>query len=262
MITGMKVETAPGHWILARIGKRVLRPGGIELTQKLVSGLKITKDDKVLEYAPGLGITAKMTLALKPATYTGVELHPLAAEKLRKKFEKNEGNTKINIVEANARETGLADASATKLYGEAMLTMQSDKEKTAIISEAHRLLEVGGRYGIHELGLKPENISEEKKAEIFRALSKVIRVNARPLTVAEWSEKLETQGFKVLEAHTNPMHLLSPKRMIKDEKLRMFKILFNSIRMPKERKRMIAMRKCFMQYKDYLCAVAIIAEKE
>jgi hypothetical protein len=26
----------PGHWLLARLGKQVLRPGGIELTQRVL----------------------------------------------------------------------------------------------------------------------------------------------------------------------------------------------------------------------------------
>ena len=30
---GLKTEKMPGHWVLARLGKRVLRPGGMELTK-------------------------------------------------------------------------------------------------------------------------------------------------------------------------------------------------------------------------------------
>lgn len=30
------IEKAQGHWLLAKMGKRVLRPGGRELTEKLV----------------------------------------------------------------------------------------------------------------------------------------------------------------------------------------------------------------------------------
>ena len=33
---GLKTEKAPGHWVLARTGKRVLRPGGMELTRRLL----------------------------------------------------------------------------------------------------------------------------------------------------------------------------------------------------------------------------------
>ena len=31
------LEKMPGHWVLARMGKRVLRPGGLELTRRLLA---------------------------------------------------------------------------------------------------------------------------------------------------------------------------------------------------------------------------------
>ena len=33
------VEKMPGHWLLASLGKRVLRPGGLELTCRLLEEL-------------------------------------------------------------------------------------------------------------------------------------------------------------------------------------------------------------------------------
>ena len=45
----------PGHWLLARLGKRVLRPGGRELTRQMLNGLCIKASDDVVEFAPGLG---------------------------------------------------------------------------------------------------------------------------------------------------------------------------------------------------------------
>ena len=33
---GLKTEKMPGHWVLARLGKRVLRPGGMELTRLML----------------------------------------------------------------------------------------------------------------------------------------------------------------------------------------------------------------------------------
>ena len=36
------VEKMPGHWLLAKMGKRVLRPGGLELTERLLSELAVS----------------------------------------------------------------------------------------------------------------------------------------------------------------------------------------------------------------------------
>lgn len=48
-------------------------------------------------------------------------------------------------VVADAAATGLDSESADVVVGEAMLTMQGDKAKTAIIDEAFRVLRPGGR---------------------------------------------------------------------------------------------------------------------
>lgn len=252
------INTEQGHWILAKMGKKVLRPGGKELTQKLIQNLKINSEDNIVEFAPGLGFTASIALQSNPKTYTGIELNKEAASILRKTI--NGKNRKIII--GNAAESTLNDNSYSKVYGEAMLTMQADHRKSEIIKEAHRILKTEGLYGIHELGLQPDDISEEKKAEIQRALAQVIKVNARPLTISEWSNLLEKEGYKVIKIETNPMHLLEPKRMIDDEGFfRTLKIAFNILTHPKERKRILAMRKVFRKYQSHLNAISIIAKK-
>lgn len=53
MDTKTDITIAPGHWVLARMGKRVLRPGGKELTLKMIQNLNITSQDEVVEFAPG-----------------------------------------------------------------------------------------------------------------------------------------------------------------------------------------------------------------
>jgi hypothetical protein len=59
---GLKTEKMPGHWVLARLGKRVLRPGGMELTRRMLERLAIKPSDEVIEFAPGMGTTARLTL--------------------------------------------------------------------------------------------------------------------------------------------------------------------------------------------------------
>jgi hypothetical protein len=43
-----KIEKMSGHWLLAKLGKKVLRPGGVTLTQKMLSMLNITSNDDVV----------------------------------------------------------------------------------------------------------------------------------------------------------------------------------------------------------------------
>jgi len=240
------------------MGKKVLRPGGRSLTAKLIKALDIQRTDDIVEFAPGLGFTASIALQKHPRSYVGIELDEVAAANL-KNIVHGENRTIINT---NAADTMLDADSKDKVYGEAMLTMQADHRKSEIIKEAHRILKQGGFYGIHELGLTPENIDDHIKADIQRELATVIKVNARPLTVEEWSNLLEQEGFTVEKVETNAMHLLEPGRVVHDEGIfRTIKILFNVATHPKERKRIFAMRRVFRKYGEHLNAVAIVARK-
>ena len=188
---GLDPNRMPGHWLLAQMGKKVLRPGGLELTRRMLNSLDIRSTDRVVEFAPGLGVTARETLERRPVSYIGIERDESAAQQVRKYL--NGAGQQCMVARAEA--TGLPDDSATALYGEAMLTMQRPSQKISIVEEARRVLRSGGRYGIHELCLQPDDVSEEMKSEINAALSEVIRVGARPLTPSEWRVLLEEQGF-------------------------------------------------------------------
>ena len=253
------IDTKQGHWVLAKMGKKVLRPGGKELTQKLMDDLDIRPEDDIVEFAPGLGFTASIALKNNPRSYVGIELNKEAASILRKKI-KGENR---DIIIGNAAHSTLADYHASKVFGEAMLTMQADRRKSEIIKEAFRILKNGGLYSIHELGLIPNDISESLKSKIQTELAQVIRVNARPLTMNEWSNLLEKEGFEVVNTRTNSMYLLEPQRMINDEGLfRTLKIGFNILTHPNERRRITAMRKVFKRYQKHLNAIGIIAKKK
>lgn len=253
------MSSSQGHWILAKMGKKVLRPGGKELTYRMMSALDISEKDDVVEFAPGLGFTAEIALWQHPQSYRGIELNEEAATLLRNKIY----GSGREIIVANAAHSTLPSSSATRVYGEAMLTMHADHRKVEIVKEANRILVCGGFYGIHELGLTPDDVDDHLKRQIQRELAQVIRVNARPLTVTEWETILTDQGFTIRKAMTNPMRLLEPGRMVDDEGLlRSLKIGFNILRHPQARKRILAMRSVFRKYKEHLNAVAIVAEKQ
>ena len=121
-----------GHWLLAKMGKKVLRPGGKELTLQLMSELAVKHSDDIVEFAPGLGFTAGIALAHHPKSYKGVELNEEAASILRKKL----AGPGREIVVGNACCCPLTNASADQVYGEAMLPMQADHRTAEIIREA------------------------------------------------------------------------------------------------------------------------------
>jgi ubiquinone/menaquinone biosynthesis C-methylase UbiE len=255
---GLKTEKMPGHWVLARLGKRVLRPGGMQLTRRMLNALQIQHTDDVIEFAPGMGVTARLTLKLEPKSYTAVE-RDQAAAKLVAGYLKG---ARQQCVVGDASNTGLPNDSASVVYGEAMLTMQTQETKRDIVREAHRLLKVGGRYGIHEMCLMTNRLDEHAKRETERSLTGVVHHGVRPLAITEWRSLLESQGFDVQSVETASMSLLEPGRLIRDEGLLgALRFIWNLLRDSEARQRVLEMRAVFRRNRNQLGAVSIAGIK-
>ena len=132
-----------------------------------------------------------------------------------------------------------------------------------IMREAARLLRPGGYYAIHEMSLVPDYLRPELKEEIQKDLARTIRVNARPLTVAEWTALAEEAGFEVLDVYQTDMALLEPKRLLADEgPAGVAKIAFNLARKPQIRERVLGMRGVFRRHADHIGAIGLILRKK
>lgn len=249
----------PGHWLLARLGKRVLRPGGLRLTKSLLRSLSIGPSDDVVEFAPGLGLTAHLILERKPHTYIGVERDAKAMQWTKLHFPQQ---SNASIITGAAEATTLPANSASVVLGEAMLSMNTQEHKQCIAAEAFRILRPGGRYGIHELCVVPDDMPAPQRREVDHDLSSVIRVGARPLPTHEWRALLEAAGFSIIQTGYAPMNLLRPWRLVEDEGV------LGAVRLAKNicvdghaRRRVLAMRRVFESYRANLSAIFIVAEK-
>lgn len=255
---GMTTDKMPGHWVLARLGKRVLRPGGIQLTRRMLSALQIEDTDEVVEFAPGIGVTARLTLQAAPESYTAIERDKDAA-KIVSSYLKGD---RQRCLIGNASSTGLPDQSATVVYGEAMLTMQTEEIKRSIVHEAHRILRQNGRYGIHEMCIRSENLDDDSRRKVEKALTGVVHHGVRPLTVSEWRSLLESEGFQIHSEDLATMSLLEPGRLISDEGFAgALRFAWNLIWDSESRRRVLGMRSIFKHYRRELGAVALVAIK-
>src|SRR5690606_28970284 len=109
---------------------------------------------------------ASLALKHRPLSYTGVDADAEAVTLLQSKFT----GSNIRFVQGNAAQTSLPADTKDRVYGEAMLTMHADHRKAEIIREAARILKKGGLYGIHELGLMPDELDEHTKAQVQKSL--------------------------------------------------------------------------------------------
>jgi SAM-dependent methyltransferase len=261
LASGLSVHKMPAHWLMARLGKRVLRPGGLETTRWLLRQAHIDASDDVIEFAPGLGLTACAILSGHPRSYVGVERDENAARFSQRALTRA-GFRDARVLHGDAARIPLPDACATLVIGEAMLSMQPAEKKRAIVREAHRLLRPAGRYPIHELALQPGDIETSRSEAIQRDLSDVIHVGVRIGTPSEWTAYLEEAGFTVESATTAPMRLLEPDRVVRDEGLfGAARFIVNALRVPGAARRLLAVRRMFRTHQDHLCAIALVARR-
>lgn len=258
---GHDIAKMPGHWVLARLGKRVLRPGGMGLTHWLIDTLDIGGEDDVVEFAPGMGRTAQLVLDGEPANYTAVERNEQAAATVTRWLGPAQASRRVITGEAQA--TGLPEASADVVYGEAMLTMQGDTRRRQIVAEAHRLLRPGGRYGIHELALDRVDTNDPDKTQAIRKqITSAIHHQAYPMRVEDWAAMLEDAGFRVEHRTTLPMALLEPVRLIRDEGLLgAARFVGRLLTHGPERRRVLEMRRTFRSLRPHLAAVGLVGVK-
>lgn len=247
-----------GHWLFAKLGKRILRPGGRLLTARLLEQAKPASSDDIVELGPGVGATAEVLLRSNPHTYRGVDPNPEGRDAVKDILRRHPD---AEYVVADAQDTGLPDASADLVVGEAMLTIQSQEAKHAIVAEAARLLRPGGRYAMHEMAWLPDFTDEERETA-RKELSRVIKVGARPLTLEGWTELLAAHGL-VAEWHDRaPLHLLEPRRLISDEGLwGALRFWNNARRIPGARDRLKAMRQGFQLQGKLMGGIVILARK-
>ena len=70
---GLSLTRMPAHWMLGRLGERVMRPGGFGPSRRMVEALAPSPAGSGGEMWPGLGRKAELTLAAGPRSYVGIE---------------------------------------------------------------------------------------------------------------------------------------------------------------------------------------------
>lgn len=257
----LPLDKLPGYWFLASFGKQVLRPGGIKLTRIMMDEVAIQADDVVVEYAPGMGVTAKMALDKNPLEYIAIERDEAAAAYLNQLLE---FNPKYHCIQMNAADTlDLPDNCASVVYGESMLSIHNEENKQNVMNEVKRILKPGGRYAMQEITVIPDDIDPAKADAMRKEIIRSVHHPAWPYTIGQWKQFLSDNGFELQFQAQRPVELLEQERLLEDEGPEMaLSFIYNLLEDPEATKRFQHMRSVFQKYKNNLCGFCAVCVKK
>jgi cyclopropane fatty-acyl-phospholipid synthase-like methyltransferase len=251
------LELVPGYEVLAAAGKTVLRPGGRAATEQLLRWANFNSGDTVLELASGLGSSAIALAKRYGVKVTGIEKSCDRVATAQARVKAAGLSDQVQILQGNIFQLESISTQFDYVLAEAILTMQSSTGKNAILQGVRDRIKPGGKFLSHEL------LVLNQEEELHRILSTVNRVNATPLTLANWTNVFEMAGLHIRDQQTGAMQLLNPLQVIQDEGLgNTLRIVWNVLTQASIRQRVIAMRQTFQQYQHDLNYVIFVLTKE
>lgn len=184
----------PHPTVALRVAGGLIAPGGPELSARLVEALAVGPADRVVHLGAGLGWGAPAILAARPGEYVGVEADPLAQGRLRERVAGAGRTGRQRPPEA----TGLPDGWASVVVLDGLLSALADAAKAPVAAEAARLLRAGGRLGLHELAVAPD---EDGEAPAHVGGGPWLH----PLTPSAWRDLVAAARLVPTGSHTAPL---------------------------------------------------------
>jgi len=254
--TALNLQTAPGHQVLAKAGKKLLRPGGRVATEQLFASANFQPEDTVLELAASFGHSAIALAKQHQVKVTGIEKNVESVAKAQANIAAARVKDQVNVIKGDIFFLDRVPGEFDFVLAEAILTMQSPYAKAKILAGVRNRLRPGGKFLSHEL------LVRNRKNEICQALSSVIRVSANPLNEIEWVQACEVAGLQVQFHRMGAMGLLNPQQILHDEGcLGTMKIAWNLLTRPQLRARILKMQQVFQEYQDDLGYIVLCAQR-
>lgn len=177
---------------LAKVGSA--HPGGIELTRLLVSDLRISQADRILDIGCGTGDTSFLLAETFGCEVYSVDSHDAMIKQVKSRL--NQDQLSIYPVLANAENLPLQSGSFTIAFSETVLIFTDIGQS---LKEMARVLTDGGKLILVEM-TSEGRWNQEEMAEV----TSFYNIICMP-TEKEWIDSLKNAGFKnikVLKAHT------------------------------------------------------------
>jgi ubiquinone/menaquinone biosynthesis C-methylase UbiE len=169
---------------LSKFGVGGAHPGGILLTQQILSKEKISNRSFILDAGCGTGQTSAYLYNQYGANTYGIEINPIMVEKAKKRF--TEQQLPIKLIQGSIEDIPLEDDFFDCILSESVLAFV-DKRKA--LSEFSRVLKKGGRLIANEMTINyPLSNQDEQEIKKFYGLDSLLLEN-------DWCELLKEAGF-------------------------------------------------------------------
>lgn len=254
---GVPIEKMAGHVFLAKMGKKLLRPGGRKATEQLFDLAGLESGQRLCEIATNRAVTA-IELATRFGVHVaGVDSSADFLAVARESIAVHRLENCISLHVSEGHHLPFDDGSFDAVTAEAVITMLPPKQKLAILREAARVLRTGGCVVIHELAW-----SETSSKAMRQELVKVIQHAAWPLTDQEWRDLATDVGLIVDESRIGRMSLMSPRGLLRDEGLvGIARIMWNILRTPGAKSRFKEMAAFFRRHRGSFHYIVLKATK-
>lgn len=250
----LNFQTAPGHQILAAAGKTVLRPGGRAATEQLFEWADFQPGETVLELASSFGESAIAMAKRFDVRVVGVEKNAESVARARENIRGAGLGDRVEIIQGDIFNLEAISEQFDYVLAEAIITMQSPSGKASLLQSIHKRLKTGGKFLSHEM------LARTDEEQMHQVLSKIIRINATPLSPSNWKSTFQSAHFQVQHYQTGSMQLLSVPQLLRDEGLLgTIRIARNVLKTSALRKRVLKMRRVFLKNKEELGYIVICA---
>jgi ubiquinone/menaquinone biosynthesis C-methylase UbiE len=229
------------------VGRKVLHPGGVSSTDKLIGLLNINENKKVLDIACGKGLTSIYLAKKYGCRVVGIDILEKSIEEANYLSNKNGVSHLASFKVADASNLPFPNNEFDTTLSQAVLVLVKNKAK--VIEEAVRVLKPGGRFGWIEISWK-----KQPPIDFINAAQKDICAIciSNVETYQGWGELFRKNGIKELAINEYNMKR-SMRKMIEDEGIiNGLRIVFTYLTNSKIRKRMTKIDRFFKVNSNYI----------
>jgi ubiquinone/menaquinone biosynthesis C-methylase UbiE len=229
------------------VGRKILHPGGLKATNKLIELLKINKNHKVLDLACGKGLTSIYLAKKYGCQVVGIDIREKSIGEANYLSKKKGVSHLVSFKVADASKLPFSNNEFDIIVSQAILGLVENKTK--VIEEIVRVLKCGGYFGGIEVSWK-----KQPPVDFLNAAKKTICgiCVGNIETYAGWEDLLSKNRLKKMVINKFTMGR-SLSEMIRDEGIiNGLKIIVTLMTHPKIKKRMMNLFDFFKLNSEYI----------